>query len=412
MRAPFLRLDPKLSRISWISIETCAAAALVFLPFSKSLAEIFCSIALVAWILRKFLFGEPLPRLRPVDAAYTVLAIAILASLRQAGPDLLETAARGAFKWAKYLGLFWMSVELGRRPGALRRLSLAFLVSAALAALNGYYQMIAGTDLVKGYSIHIPGRFTRMKSSFGSPNGLAAFLGFALPLYFERARAARGAAARWAWAAAGAIVFGAFIWTLSRAAVFALGAAALIHLARNRRWRAAAALALSPALFLLAPTLRENFLTSLTLSDITIGERLRYWDTTWRMISAHPFLGNGVNLYFTKFTTFAPAAETYHGYAHNCYLQIWAEIGIFGLIAFLLPIALFAGRAWTGARGAFDARAALAIAFAAFLIHASFDNHFFSLQLATFFWIFFGLWHSPLSASESRPAAPISPSRG
>ena len=45
-------------------------------------------------------------------------------------------------------------------------------------------EFVGGLDLVKRYAVDIPGRFIRMRSSFGSPNDLAAFLIAAVPVAF------------------------------------------------------------------------------------------------------------------------------------------------------------------------------------------------------------------------------------
>lgn len=140
--------------------------------------------------------------------------------------------------------------------------------------------------------------------------------------------------------------------------------------------------------------LRQNYLGNLSLSDITIGERLRFWSATWKMILAHPFLGHGVNTYFQKFPLYLPSAETYRGYAHNCYLQMWSEIGFFGLAAFLLHLAGVLGNSEVFKRAPhavdYERKAALGIGLFAFLIQSFFDTNFYAKQTFFLFWVFWG----------------------
>ena len=55
----------------------------------------------------------------------------------------------------------------------------------SLVALNGFYQMTFGVDLIKGYKAWVPGRYLRMRSSFGAPNDLSTFLLLAVPIAFS-----------------------------------------------------------------------------------------------------------------------------------------------------------------------------------------------------------------------------------
>jgi O-antigen ligase len=79
-------------------------------------------------------------------------------------------------------------------------------------------------------------------------------------------------------------------------------------------------------------------------------------------------------------------------YAHNCYLQIWAETGIFSLFSFLI----FAGSLfWFGIKSFLAKKDYLLIGLlagiSAYLAHAFFDTALYSLPLAFLFWILAGL---------------------
>ena len=53
--------------------------------------------------------------------------------------------------------------------------------------------------------------------------------------------------------------------------------------------------------------------------------RLNYWADSLKIIKVYPWTGTGLGNFNL----------TYARYAHNSYLQIWAEMGILGIIAFL-----------------------------------------------------------------------------
>ena len=78
-------------------------------------------------------------------------------------------------------------------------------------------------------------------------------------------------------------------------------------------------------------------------------------------------------------------------YAHNCYLQIWAETGIFSLLAFILffSLILYKGiRAYRKNSNPF--LLGLICGLFGFLVHCFFDIHLYSLQLAFLFWLMLG----------------------
>jgi len=398
MKLARLPLGPHLSAVSWFFIETFFLVTIFFLPFSKSVGEGALLVCLALWLLRKFPWDEAFPFVPICNLSYLVFLVAVLLSFTHIPKEDLATGVQGFLKWLKYLGVFFMSVDLFKNEGRTKRFVFVFLVSMTLVCANGFYQLWTGVDLIKHYAVDIPGRFIRMKSSFGSPNGLAAFLAMAIPIgffvWFKKNR----------WSPASVllalmlILFGvSFILTLSRAALLGLfisvGAVVLV----SQKKRILIPVLLSPLLLLASKTLRDNFFASLSLKDITIAERFRFWETTLRMIKDHPWLGNGVNTYYLKFAAFAPAEETYRGYAHNCYLQMWGEVGILGLLAFMTPLLVILIKDLFGPRSAkqgLDLKDVLFVGLGAFLVQSFFDTNFYALQASILFWIFWGMYNS------------------
>ena len=396
MKLSILRLSPGLSGVSWFFIELFLALCLFALPLSKSVAEISLIVALVLWALRKWPWDEPFPRAGIANAAYAAFLGAVLLSFVNVPPELFLTAARGFFKWFKYVAAFFMCAEAAGDPKRLRRLVSVFLLSMALVTANGGWQAWSGRDLVQGNSFNVPGRFARLSSSFPSPNDLAAFLLLALPLSLERVLAAARRGPKALYAALFAVLLAAFFMTLSRAAFLGLVVSSVFFLAftPRRKWIVPALLVLAAVIFS-SETLRVNFIESLDPRDITIGERLRYWQTAWRMVLEHPFIGNGVNLFYSRFPDFAPAGETVRGYAHNCYLQMWSEIGVLGLAAFLAPLAA-SGLAFLRElrrKAGFGPKEALFVGLTGFLLQGGADTNLYALQAAILFWVFWGLFN-------------------
>lgn len=366
-------------------LEVFIALTVFFLPISKAMVEIGTTAALVLWLGRKFVLREKflLPRILTVPY-FTFLSFCGL-SLFSAGLSEWQAGIRGVLKWLQYLGFFALCAEHLKTPAQVRRIGWIFLASMTLVTFSGFYQLATGADFLRGQPLH-PGRITRITSSLGAPNALAAFYLLAIPLALGCAGRMKPRFIVFFLAA----LFGAgFILTFSRAAFFALLLSGACTFLLQRKFKELLIILAAVLLPVLAvEPLRGNFFTSINLQDITVGERLSYWAYTWEMIKEHPILGNGLNLYYQKLQLYVPPEEIYRGYAHNSYLQMWAEIGLAGLLGFLIPLTLLFRRENSG-----DVflKACLSAGCLAFAMQALFDNHFYALQPAVLFWTFWGI---------------------
>jgi O-antigen ligase len=105
-------------------------------------------------------------------------------------------------------------------------------------------------------------------------------------------------------------------------------------------------------------------------------ERLAHWQSALAMWRDHPWLGVGFGNYGTAYSQYAlakwPAAL---GHAHNYYLNIAAETGLLGLIAYLLLWGLAFWQVWHIFRNTRDRTArALALGALGMLVHISVHN--------------------------------------
>ncbi|MGH7197148.1 MAG: O-antigen ligase family protein [Candidatus Omnitrophota bacterium] len=389
-----LTLGPRLSAVSWFFIEVFALIAVFFLPFSKSTAEAAITVSLVLWALRKLPWNERFSSPFPCTPSYLIFLFFVALSLYQIPRDHLWEGFHGFVKWLQYLAIFFMATEWLEHKKRRERFLGIFIFSTALLCVNGFVQLWAGHDLVKGYTADLPGRFTRMQSSLSSSNDLAAFLLLGLPLiFFLWLNESKWSPKSFLLALTLLLGGLSFILTLSRSGFLALLLAVTVFALVTGRKKAFVPLAAGLGLLFLSKALRYNFLGSLNFRDITIGERLRFWHLSWKMILEHPFLGGGVNTFYQRFAAMAPPDELYRGYAHNCYLQMWSEVGLAGLAAFLAPPVFILSRGIFRAareKASFGLEHALWIGILSFFVQSFFDTNFYALQTAMIFWIFWG----------------------
>jgi O-antigen ligase len=120
--------------------------------------------------------------------------------------------------------------------------------------------------------------------------------------------------------------------------------------------------------------------------------RIQMWQEAIAIIRTAPALGTGLNTY----TRVAPQHKIHWGgYAHNCYLQMTAEIGLIGLFSFLWIIyTLFSHALKSVSRicDPFDRSFLIGLlaGLVGFLIHSFFDTNFYSVKLANLMWIAIG----------------------
>jgi len=111
--------------------------------------------------------------------------------------------------------------------------------------------------------------------------------------------------------------------------------------------------------------------------------RLNYWQESLAIIKAHPFVGIGLGNFSLQMSR----------YAHNSYLQIWAEMGILGLFSLIWFVFTVFKTCFKNLAQTLYPReiAGLLAASVAFLIHNSLDFTFFLPEISLIWWVILGL---------------------
>jgi O-antigen ligase len=209
-----------------------------------------------------------------------------------------------------------------------------------------------------------------------------------LSIAFMQIMAAKQKRGKFSFGALTAILAAGLLMSFSRGAWFGAGLAFILMMLFLRRFKILLALVCILALILLlAPDIRERLLFSFQKGgDAT---RFMLWRGAGSMIKERPFLGKGLGtfmLYMPEYTH----QETIQ-YAHNSFLQLWAETGIFSLLSFLLLLAtlfLQANRSIRANKNFILLGALCGIC--GFLAHSFFDSQLYSLQLSILFWFMLG----------------------
>ena len=235
----------------------------------------------------------------------------------------------------KVVLVFLLMVNSVRSVKALRALSWLILWAMGYVAARGVLDFASGTNLVKGERLH-----GSISGLMGNPNDLAMNMVTFLPLAVMIAIARGRAVPRVAAGVIAALMTATILFTKSRAGLLGLAAVLLVLVIEGRKLRPGLGVAALVALLLATPFMPSWFwvrLGSITnpAQDESGSRQARkdlMWEG-WQTFVEHPLTGVGAGQFknYNPPDRLEPWRET-----HNVLLQVAAELGVFGLLVFLL----------------------------------------------------------------------------
>lgn len=374
--------------------EYALYGVLFFIPISISLIEIFVVFMSIGFIGRK-LIKPDFKFLRSWPNAFLLLFVFFNAvSILNSG-TYINISLNALFgKWMQYAGICIIAQDIIHDSRVFKRGMFVFLFAAALVVLSGLSQYFFGIEFLRNKSMIAMsgGGMPAMTSSFVHYNSFGGYLVVVLSL-----------------AIAILLAIGSFDLKAFSLLVFSMFSTAAIILTFSRgSW-----LAMAFSFVFIFSFFRKNFRRLMPVFIVIIAmclffgfherlflalkpggdsDRFKYWTTAFKMILSHPFLGVGVGTFMANFQKYAPLPAVREAYAHNCYLQIWAETGFFSLASFMA----FVGSLFIlGIKKILNSKDFLLLGLlsgaAGFLIHSFFEVNLYSLQLAVLFWLWAGL---------------------
>jgi O-antigen ligase len=344
----------------------------LLLPFAAaqrfgaaSLADLLLAAALAFWFVegarRRTIQLTILPILPALLLYLAAMAVSLLAAAD------LDEAMLEVVKWAEF-GVILAVVPTALPANRASWLAAALLLAAVAQAGLGLYQFLfrIGPEWFLLFD-----RFMRASGSFAQPNPFAGYLGLTLPVAVSLMLWAWNyLVQRRNWPALGWTLFytsSAMLIAAGLAASWSrggwFGAAAGVALTLAARSRVAAMTAAVVAAVLLATVVLglaspgllpeplavriqdlpsyfglANVLSQpLTDENFAVVERVAHWVAAIRMWEAAPWFGIGPGNYDVLYPSVRlPLWEEPLGHAHNIYLNVLAETGLMGGIAFLI----------------------------------------------------------------------------
>lgn len=337
-----------------------------------------------------------------------VLGYFVVAAVSVAFNAVTLDAQRELMRLASYICFYYVITDWIQTPRDTRTLLKVLMISTIAIALFGLYQVMIG-----GYSAlydvlypvqeeirQIPPWEGRITSFLEHYNGLAAYINLVVPfcLAFALRGTDQGVRTLSKWCLALASV--ALLLTQSRGGLLAYVAILMVSvymLAPDRKTRIRR-MALALVVCLLAAAVAGLFFQRLgEIDDYTAVSRLAIWGGAFTVFARAPVVGAGFGNLRPLMGGLLGLPEGWMGDAHNLYLELLAESGLVGLIAFafLIVSALRAARrcmrhsrddfAWLTGLAAFAALCGV-------LVHGTVDYLFHTTpQVAALFFLVLGI---------------------
>ncbi len=155
-------------------IEGCFYALLVAVTFSTSLVEIFSSLMIIAWFVKKGADRD----WRSVDSVPVriILVFCLWSILSCVNSDYFKESFRGVFKVLEY-ALVFVIVSAEMRKKVMVKRSLYVIIAAVLiTCTNGIIQYFTGEGLIRHRQLINLDYLRRISSSFIHPNDFGGYL--------------------------------------------------------------------------------------------------------------------------------------------------------------------------------------------------------------------------------------------
>lgn len=380
-----------------IWVEHCILAVTFFLPISLNLASAFLVIGVLLWLMRMLMLGRIQFRRTPFDFLIGLLvllgAISILGS-----PDRGFSFYNYYHLMGRYILLYYLIVNNMNSSIQLRKMLIAIISSALVVAAYGFYQYLYGVSVALEWVDveQFPDLRIRVFSTLKNPNLLAAFLVTVMSLCAGIALKMPNVIRKTLLFSIVGILGVCLVLTYSRGAWISLlaviGAYGFLH---NRKilWLL---LFIPVVVFFYAhDSLMGRILSIFNPTDTSSTLRMALWESTIAMIIDKPLFGIGWGAYYLvypEYDFFINDGNIKIFHAHNMYLNIAAEIGIPGLLVFLMIMYGHIKAAWHVLTMTHDkyikgAMAGIIAAIAGLLVSGFTDYVMFSIQLSMLYWL-------------------------
>ena len=389
------RLIKFLDRVIFIFL-----CVLIFcLPFSITIIEICAGSAIALWLLKRILQRRLnreslLPRSFLNWAIFLYLIVLIISAVQ--GTNFLISVRYLTRKTLEYLALYFIIIDTFNSKKRIRVFLGVLSCSILLITIDCVIQYFTHYEFLR-QRVMFAGRIA---GPFEYPDLFGNYLVMFLPLiiafslykfkvrlftYFLRIITF-------------ILIFLLFVNVTKGAWIgFAISFICLAMFCKKKKSLAFIPIFLVVAFFMLSLGFKSRILNEFNFNNVSIRHRFDLWQTGWNMFIDRPLLGQGLGTYmdnyekFRQEPTYRPPGKPGIWYAHNSYLQMLAETGIFGTLPFLIIIFILFNKSLNIViryKNGYLSSLLLGVStgLSAYLVQIFFDSTFYSLTSCMLFW--------------------------
>jgi len=377
-----------------VAVEYLIYLVIFFIPISITMIGTFAGMATVFFLVKK-IFSRDFVSVKTNKWLFLFLLMFFVfmgLSLFNSGPLLAKSLKALLIKWGRFPLFFWAVMGTFQDTRRVVKAGYVLLFSATLVGFTVFTQKFFGFEFLRGKVSW--GYLAASIGPFKNPNALAAYLTCVIPVVLSFGL--------WKWKKiaikfsllliATMLILSSF-WTFCRGGWLGLiaGLIFVILFINYQRIKKVFWLLFLCSYILLVPLIGFVLFFFRNRGD---SNRFILSHGAWMMIKENPLLGKGIGTFMDYCARYTNNFGAY--YAHNCYLQMWAESGIFSLLCFLL----FVGYVFYKSINVIlkipkTLNSFILIGLTAglmgFLVHSFFEVHLYSFQPSFLFWVVLGL---------------------
>lgn len=394
---------------------TAVSALVVLVPlisyrFQLGPAPIDIVAICTAAVIVAYMMGALKSRENGSASPFTLafLSFFLFASISAVVAPVSTEAVMVLIRFAGYFLLVFVTGRSVKSKSELDKIIVLMVFAGVVSAVYGIYQYAQpGENTFYDYSMKAAGgsNAVRVSSTFGNPNFYAEYLVLLIPIAVALFLTSRNPLRKTLAGAAVVLFTGNLILTYTRGSWLAVGGGMALMSVIASAWFIWVYLISFGLSILFNPGIAARVISISDIAEGTAAFRIRLWNIAMGIIRDHPLVGVGIGNFYEAFTGYVfKQPELSVGWvtygAHNSYLTVWAETGIFGIVSFIavilvsLKLGIYLTNVKRGDRYMFWFSLAFLSSITGFALNGLTSNNFHHPQAAVFFWLLLGLQFS------------------
>jgi O-antigen ligase len=326
------------TEVGIIFIVTCS-------PFLPTMALVgLILITLLSFLVNMFVFKKYAIKLNILDFFLMLFGIVVIYG------SIISYDPLSSFKitlvYISYILFYFILVNTVKSKKMLYILIVIFIAVSFFVSMYGIYQNFAGVYSTQSWVDEemFEDIKTRVYSTFDNPNVLGEYLVITIPIAFALFWITKRPLYKLIFGLIAVSLLPCLIFTWARGSWLGVALAiAIFALFKDKKLVFLGVIALAILPFILPESILFRLESIGNTTDTSTAYRVSIWLGSLKVIKNYWLTGIGLGSgAFSKiYPIYALSGASYALHAHNLYLQIFVEMGIAGIVSFLLMIFMF-----------------------------------------------------------------------